>query len=330
MAARVYQVDRVDWRLLPLAEENHVPYWRGYAEEARQNGTFAVLSQRLPQFWFPVRSGMAASADYRAALYRGADRTGLREACGVSLQNPAALRLFIHDSLAGAVPVLLPQGREDFLNLFRALSCRHEPKPVPDSVGAAMIIGFNNWDRIKAHRRGWEASAAPGAEWTDEFRRFTAHKENYQGRLLLISDGPYSAVTAEAMGLPAEEWRSLSVRLRLEHECAHMLTYRLLQPTSKSVLDEFIADFLAILGVTGRFQPEWLLRFWGIGPGSGDYAGSRLAYYAPKTESEKRPLLAAWITALAQAVQTMSARHGADEYGQIALVNELLACNQEE
>ena len=324
VAAATYKVCRLDGALLPLGDEMHLTAWRGYAAEAESQGVFPVLCERLPQFWVPVRPGIAAPDDYRAALYRGAPRESLADAPGLELAHPTELRLVIHTGPAGAVPVLLPQGREDFLTLFFALSCRHEPRPVPDSVGAAMIIGFNNWHRIHAYRQLWEDSAPPGASWSDEFRRLTARRECYQDRLLLISDGPYSAVPAEVMGLSEADWLRASVHLRTVHECAHMLTYRLLQPSAKSLLDEFIADMLAIVAVSGRFRPEWLLMFWGLDSPDGGLADSRLAYYTPEAGEAEQRRLAYWIGCLARDVETLFERYGVDWPGQLAVVNALL------
>lgn len=324
VAAATYQVCRLDGALLPLGDEMHLTAWRGYAAEAGAQGVFPVLCERLPQFWFPVRPGIAATDDYRAALYRGAPRDSLADAPGLKLVYPDELRLVIHTGPAGAVPVLLPRGREDFLTLFFALSCRHEPRHVPDSVGAAMIIGFNNWDRIRSYRRTWEDSAPPDAYWSDEFRRLTARKECYQDRLLLVSDGPYSAVPAESMGLSEAEWRQASIQLRTVHECAHMLTYRLLKPDGKSLLDEFIADILAIVAVGGRFRPQWLLQFWGLDSPAGGLAGSRLAYYAPQADEAEQRRLAEWIVGLARDVETLFEMYGTGWPVQLAVVNALL------
>ena len=83
-------------------------------------------------------------------------------------------------------------GRTDFVALVRALTMRNEPGPVPASMGAYMVSGLNNWDRIVEHRRRWEAEGGDRSEtgWQEEFRRLVPRKELYQDRFLIISDGP--------------------------------------------------------------------------------------------------------------------------------------------
>lgn len=83
-------------------------------------------------------------------------------------------------------------GRTDFVALVRALTIRNEPGPVPASMGACIVSGLNNWDRIVEHRRRWEAEGGDRSEtgWREEFRRLVPHKELYQDRFLILGDGP--------------------------------------------------------------------------------------------------------------------------------------------
>ena len=38
--------------------------------------------------------------------------------------------------------------REDFVFLVQSLTQRNEPEPVADSMGACIVAGYNNWDRV--------------------------------------------------------------------------------------------------------------------------------------------------------------------------------------
>jgi hypothetical protein len=164
--------------------------------------------------------------------------------------------------------------------LNRALGKRNEPVPLQDSQGALMIAGFNNWERLHALRRAWEArdpAARETATWGEEMTRLNAHKELYQDRFILLSDGPYSAVPAAALGLADAEWREISLAIRRDHECAHYFTRRLLGSMRNNLLDELIADYSGMVGATGRFRAEWFLRFLGLVPAYG--AGGRVDVY---------------------------------------------------
>ena len=100
------------------------------------------------------------------------------EASGLDLASPGELRVGVHRSPAGPIPVLVPRGRADFVALVRALSMKNEPARVPESMGACMVAGFNNWDRIREHRRRWEAEGGDrsGAAWQRKFRRLIPQK----------------------------------------------------------------------------------------------------------------------------------------------------------
>lgn len=267
------------------ADEPQLQVWRQYAAAAEQDGAYAVLRHKLVQLQFPVQAGLSETAAYRAVTRQGQAADGLSEASGLPLRYPEKLRLVIYESLAGAVPVLIAYGREDFVLLLQALCMRNEPQPVSDSQGAAMVIGYNNWDRIERLKQAWQAEN-PGdiLGWTAEFRRIAADKRNYQDKFIIISDGYYSAVPPAALALPAAEWRQKSIALRLEHECTHYVTYRLLAPDGKSLLDELIADYMAVTAVNGAFRADWLLRFLGLADFPRYDRQGRLAVYCQEEQ----------------------------------------------
>jgi hypothetical protein len=175
---------------------------------------------------------------------------------------------------------LIPAGRTDFVALVRALTTRNEPGPVPGSMGACMVSGLNNWARIREHRRRWGAESGDRSEtgWQEEFRRLVPRKELYQDRLLIVSDGPYSNVSACEMGLPEQEWRRTSTTIRLEHECTHYFTLRVFGSMRNNILDELIADYAGITAA-GRYRADWFLRFMGLEAFPAYREGGRLQNY---------------------------------------------------
>ncbi|HWP28822.1 MAG TPA: hypothetical protein VNM50_04720 [Chloroflexota bacterium] len=252
---------------LPLPPEPHVAAWEGYAAEAAERGVFATLARRLPQLRFPIREGISQTEAYRAVTRRGRSPDEFAEATGLSLQAPDALRLVVHQSATGPIPVLVTGPRADFVTLVQALSKRNEPWPVPLSMGASLVQGFNNWDRIRAYRRRWEAedpAHRDDAAWAWEFERLVPRRELYEDRFIILSSGPYSNVAAAELGLPEETWQQLSLRIRIEHECVHYFTARMFGVARNNVFDEVLADYLGIVAAAGHYRRDWALRFLGL------------------------------------------------------------------
>jgi hypothetical protein len=267
---------------LPLAPEPHVATWRQYAAEAAERGAFETLARRLPQLCFPIREGISQTEAYRAVTRRGLPPDGLAEATGLELQCPDKLRLVVHESATGPIPVLITGAREDFISLVQALSKRNEPWPVPASMGASLVKGFNNWDRIRTYRQQWEAldpaNRAEGA-WAVEFERVIPRRELYEDRFIILSDGPYSNVSAADLGLAEDVWQRTSLAVRLEHECVHYFTLRLFGITRNNALDEVLADYLGIAAGAGRYRADWALRFLGLESFPQYREGGRLQNY---------------------------------------------------
>jgi hypothetical protein len=261
----------------PLPDEPFVDTWTQYLESARREGVFNCIRERLLQLRFPIAEGMSRDAAYLLATRRGVfsdAQTGLR------LARPDALELRIHATPAGHIPVLIAGARPDFVRLVQALTCRNEPAPIPMSMGAVMVAGYNNWDRVRALRQAWEAnrSGAGVTDWTSAFREMATRKELYQDRFIILSTGPYSGITAEQLGLSEAAWLDCSLRIRLEHECAHYFTRRVFGTMRNSLHDELIADFVGMRAATGEFRADWQLRFFGL-EWKGYRAGGRLENY---------------------------------------------------
>jgi hypothetical protein len=264
---------------VPLGDERFVEAWAGYAAEAERRAVpvFQVLQERLPQLQFPIQEGMSDTETYRAATRSGRlPKTPPK----LQLDDPAALQLRIHPSAAGRIPVLIPGPRADFVRLVQALTRRNEPTAVPDSMGACLVSGYNNWDRIAAYRRRWlDRSDTSPAEWSAEFRRLIPQKELYQDRFILLSRGAYSGVTARELGIDAETWHDVSLRLRLEHEAAHYVTTRNYGVMHTNALDEVLADFAGLTAAIGSFRADWFRQFMGVEDASAYRTGGRLENY---------------------------------------------------
>jgi hypothetical protein len=297
----------------PLTPELYVAAWEEYAVAARVIGVFEALKQRLVQLRFPIKEGISQTEAYLSATRRGITADGMPEATGLVLQQPEKLQLILHQSLAGIIPVLLAGNREDFLSLVQALTKRNEPQPVPTSMGACIISGFNNWDRIRQYRQKWEAENLASSEinWAKEFQRLIPQKQLYQDKFIILSDGAYSNVSASDMGLEESQWQQLSLTIRLEHECTHYFTRRLFNSMRNNILDELIADYRGIVAATGYYRADWCLRFLGLESFPDYREGGRLQNYRgnPPLSDGAFKILQALVKAAAENLQRFHAEY---------------------
>jgi hypothetical protein len=258
-----FQLDASHSTRWPLPDEPFVAAWREYAVSIQHAGGLSALNTALVQLSFPIEAGISQRADYIAVTRMGADPGGVIAATGLKLSRPEQCRLLLHSTLAGHIPALVAENRQDFVALVCAFTGRNEPVPVPTSKGAAMISGYNNWDRIRRLREEFE-SASPNGSWATQWERVKGNPLLYKDRFILLSTGPYSGVQAVSLGLDNELWRELSLTIRLEHESTHYVTRRCYCSMRNNLLDELIADFFGIRAAAGRFRADWFLHFMGL------------------------------------------------------------------
>ncbi len=301
----------------PLPPEPHVAAWEEYATLAQEVGVFQALSSKLVQLQFPILQGISQTEAYRFATRKGIPVNGMIEATGLILQQPEQLQLILHQSLAGAIPVLLTRNREDFVSLVQALTMRNEPLPVPASMGACMVTGFNNWDRVRQYRQQWEVKNfgnCSESSWLEEFGRLIPQKQLYQDRLIILSDGFYSNVSASDIGLTEPEWWCISMTIRLEHECTHYFTHRLFGSMRNNLLDELIADYRGIVAAIGHYRADWFLRFLGLESFPDYREGGRLQNYRgqPPLSEGAFKILQALVKSAAENLERFDAEHGGE------------------
>ena len=247
----------------PLPDEPFAAAWQSYAEDARERGALPALRERLVQLRFPVEEGISSTERYRAATRRGVAPDG----GGLELEQPARLQVCIHSTPAGRVPIIVAGARADFELLVLSLTRRNEPGDVPASMGACIVSGYNNWDRIGRLRRQWEETPAAEracADWDTRFGEIASRRELYQDRFILLSSGPYSGVAAPKLGLTDDTWLGRSLTIRLEHECTHYFTRQVLGSMRNALGDELIADYMGIVAAEGRYRADWFLHFVGL------------------------------------------------------------------
>lgn len=257
-------------------DEPFVTAWEEYARDGEGSDAVTALAARLPQMSFPVRAGVSATEEYRAATRRGEPPPGGE---GPAFLDPSTVTLTLHPTLAGRLPVLVASERADFETLVRVFSARSEPVPVPPSMGACLVKGFNNWDRIARFRRSWEDENF-GGDWAGEgFPALLVEKALYEDRFMILSSGPYSGVPARDAGYENDEWASLSVSIRRDHECTHYATLRAAGATRVNLLDEVVADYVGLVRTFGRFRGDLSRLFLGLEGFPSYREGARLENY---------------------------------------------------
>ncbi len=249
---------------LPLSPEAHITAWEQYLTEAKAIGAYAVLKQRLVQLQFPILAGISETEAYRTATRQG--KVIEAKTTKLIFTEPEKLQLQLHQTIAGTIPVIIAGNRQDFVSLVQALTKRNEPSPIPDSMGACIVGGYNNWDRIHQYRQEWTSQQNRNSEndWNSEFKRLIKRQELYQDCFIILSPGPYSNLAASELGLTNETWQELSLTIRLEHECTHYITRRLFGSMRNNLLDEFIADYRGIIAAVGNYRADWFLNFLGL------------------------------------------------------------------
>lgn len=310
---------------LPLPDEAFVPAWREYCGECAASG-FRALARRLVQLRFPVREGISQTEDYRAATRRGAPVESMPSAVGIDLARADACTVTIHPTWAGSVPVIQAGCREDFVGLVRAFTARNEPVPVPSSQGACIVSGYNNWDRVGRFRDDWIRDNPAGTFSLDLVRD---RHDAYQDRFILLSNAPYSGVSAEAVGLTPSDWLILSQSIRREHECAHYWTRRVLSSMGNRVFDEIVADYCGLFAACGRLRADWLLLFLGLDAASSGVPG-RLRNYRgnPPLSDEAFGLLQKVTVAAVEHLDAFDRRHAAELTGRRGLLLILLTLSR--
>lgn len=264
------------WENIPLQDEPFVQAWEDYIRDVPRLGVLGALRQRLVQLYFPVQEGMSANPDYLQATRRGGNPAELEAAGGIRFEDPAGLKVYLYQTLAGRIPVLETTSRKDFESLVQAFYHRNEPIAVPASLGAYMIKGYNNWDRVARYK----GNSSQGFD----FNHMKAHRELYQDIFLILTDAEYSGVPADMLGLTKEKWRRLSLVIRKEHEATHYFTQRFLGSARNHPLDEFIADYMGIVAAVGRYRADWFLCFMGLENYPEFRQGGRLANYLENKE----------------------------------------------
>jgi hypothetical protein len=302
----------------PLPDEPFVNAWNEYLHRSQETDAWTVLKTCLRHLNFPIQHGIRQHPLYQAVMKKGDPVINCPLATGLTLHNPKGIHLRMESTIAGHIPVIVVNDRSDFETLLQALLNSNEPMTIPPSMGAVMVAGYNNWDRIEQYKLRWHQQAQATEVWIDEFKRLISKKSLYQDRFIIVSSGPYSNVSAANLGLNEEVWLQLSVEIRIAHECTHYAMKRIYGQMRNNLQDEFIADAVGLICATGQFKKDWFLHFMGLeNPGMPRPDGRMSVYRGnpPLSEAAFHVLQ----TMLAQAGEQMEAFFPAGTHPQTAV-----------
>jgi hypothetical protein len=211
----------------------------------REDDAAALLRAQCVELTYPIDGTTALRDDYRRARLGSGPAGAPSE--WPAFSDPSSIRCFLHQTVAGSLPVVVVPHRADFELLLRALVHRNAPVPIRRSQGACLLTGYGagRTTMVRSPVGGMRAVRSEGEA------------------LVLLSDGPYSGVSARAMGVEADAWQQQSLTLRLEHECTHYAMQQLTGTMANRLLDELLADFVGLVRATGTYSSAAFVRFLG-------------------------------------------------------------------
>jgi hypothetical protein len=275
-ALKEYLLNKFDNKQ-PLSEESKNEFWDDYSKNNTNENIFDLLKRCYPQLNLPIETGIEKSELYKEFVLKGKiDFTSLPAA--LELIDSKNIKFENNTCLAGKIPVLTISNKEDFVKIIQSLLHKNNPVEVPQSMGAVLINGVNNWERIKILKSQWQAKN-PSGNWNQEFSNVILNKSLYKDKLIILSSKPYSNVAAKQLGLTEDIWISYSVSIRKEHEFTHLYTLKRYGHASNNLHDELIADYIGIIKTIGYYDKTWMLHFMGLEEYPKYRRGARLENY---------------------------------------------------
>lgn len=189
-------------------------------------------------------------------------------------KNVSALKIELKQTLGGRLPIISTANHDDFCQMVALLTAR-AAKKYPLTVNAFTIP--------------------------------CRAEKIYQHRVILLNAAPYSNISAEKVGLSAEEWLKKSYLIRLRHESAHYETLRLLGGMKNHALDEILADCLGQIAAFGEFTANRQRIFFGLEKG-GSKCDGRLNFYCRKVLAEDLPKIYSAVDEYLDEVEQMTVK----------------------
>ena len=261
----------------------NISFWQQKLKEYKFG--FDLLRKCYPQLNFQIGENIAQSDKYRLATLQG--KIEETNESSLDLNKKQNIAVQIYNSFVGEVPVIVVSDDSDFEKIIQSLSYRNKPQYIPPSMGASLINGINNWEKITELKKEW-LSKNPFGNWKEEFsKNILSNPLLYKDQLVVLSTKSYSNVSAKQLGISESLWKSYSLNIRKEHECTHLYTLKKYGTASNNLHDELIADYVGIVKTLGFYQEDWMFNFMGL-ENYPDYRnGARLENYINQEMSKK-------------------------------------------
>lgn len=260
-----------------FSEESNIDFWDDYTENNKNENIFDLLKRCYPQLNFPIETGIEKTELYKEFTLRGKTAfTSLLNS--LKLNDSKGVKFQINECITGKIPVITISNQDDFVKIIQSLLHKNNPVEIPVSMGAALINGINNWERINVLKNNW-LSKDPLGNWNQEFSNIIPNKSLYKDKLIILSTKPYSNVSAKQLGLTEDVWISHSISIRKEHEFTHLYTLKRYGLASNNLHDELIADYIGIIKTIRYYDKTWMLNFMGLEEYPKYRRGARLENY---------------------------------------------------
>lgn len=215
----------------------------------------ATLAKRFPQLYIaPAEDTLEA---YKLAAGRGVAPEDKSLNHFITSERD---ELRTVETPAGPVEVVYLANRQDFETFLQIIGNKAQPVPILRSVGAITYSGLPDWGEVARQREEYIANG--GTNWPAEFSRRAKVKGAFRIEIVIISEGPYSNVSAEHTPYDSDTWLNVSREIRLHHECAHVVCRRTMPDDILPVWDEVTADVVGLLCATQHYDANLAMLFF--------------------------------------------------------------------
>ena len=248
------------------------------AQSVKGKEALEALAQRFPQLYVaPAEDALDA---YKAAAGRGRAPEGANLDHFIGNAEDELRRV---PTPAGPIETLFLKERQDFETFLRIIGHKSQPVPIARTVGAITYCGLADWGKVAEAYMAYTAQG--GDDWGAEFARLAKVPGAFRSEIIVISEGPYSNVSADKTPYGEDEWVRVSRGIRLHHECAHVVCRRTMPKDILPIWDEITADVVGLLCATGSYDARLAATFLGVGEGG--FAGGRLSEYLSDEQLER-------------------------------------------
>lgn len=236
------------------------------------NNCIYELSKRYPVLYVPISEDI--NLNYKETTLKGnlLESSYLKDF--ITSENDYIMTI---NTEVGNVDVVFLYERHDFELFLMKTIYKCIQTDIPNTIGAMMISGINNWQKINNHLENYT-----GIDKNQEFKKFTSNKDNYKDFLLLISNGFYSNISPIEVNFEPNVWLEKSCQIRIYHECTHFICRKLWADKKNIIFDEIVADCIGLKSAFGFYDKSMAKKFLGFNDNN-VYIGGRLEFYCEKS-----------------------------------------------